>query len=93
MVHLCELLGKLPRLPFGTSWNGYWFLDLPLCAAVECTNSQGRGDNVVDPCSIPLSYLVSDLLQWLPSHQMFCPLRSLLSTFLTPLYCVEYGML
>jgi len=42
-----------------------------LCAAVECTNSQGRGDNVVDLASIPLSYLVSDLLQWLPSHQMF----------------------
>ena len=71
MAHLCVLLGKLPRLTFSSSWNGYWFIDLPLGSVLERTMNNDTCDNVVNPTSIPLRYLVSDLLQWLPGHQRF----------------------
>lgn len=71
MAHLCVLLRKLPRLTFDPSWNGYWFIDLPLGSVLERTSIEDTSDVVVNPSSIPLRYLVSDLLQWLPGHQKF----------------------
>jgi hypothetical protein len=63
MAHLTKLLSRLPLLVASGAWSSRWFLDLPLC----CVVSRGDGKLVsVDPSALPMRYLLSDMVSWIP---------------------------
>jgi len=69
--HLSELLIKLPPLCHSSSWVGNWFSSLPLCSIITPVIDSVDSPRLPPIPKTPLRYLLSDLLQWLPSVGKF----------------------
>ncbi|KAJ8656559.1 hypothetical protein O0I10_007636 [Lichtheimia ornata] len=74
MALLGKVLSLLPQLPLSSSWSRRWLLDLPL-QAVLLPHAQYP--------SLPLRYLLSDIVRWDPRRQCLLFLQHRLSPSLT----------
>ena len=70
MKHLTVLLGKLPPLLMDSSWDGQWFLDIPVACALD-SRSLSLLPSLLRIAQPPLRFLVSDLLRWMPFFGVF----------------------
>ena len=70
MKHLSILLERLPPLLMDSSWDGQWFLDVPVACALD-TRSLSLLPSMLRVAQPPLRFLVSDLLRWMPFFGVF----------------------
>lgn len=62
MHHLCSLLQKLPPLSLSSTWSPRWLLDLPIRITLPSQH---------DNSTLPIRYLLSDILHWEQDQQCF----------------------
>ncbi|CAO3611948.1 unnamed protein product [Mucor hiemalis] len=63
LARLVKLLIRLPKLLLSSSWSARWFLDLPLRCILRA-NSDVTSTPSIDVSSIPMRYLLSDIVCW-----------------------------
>jgi hypothetical protein len=69
MSLLTKLVEQLPFLKPHESWSGQWLSDTPLRKALVRSNSAEEG--IINPATIPIRLLVSDIIQWFPAGNIY----------------------
>ncbi|CAO3697340.1 unnamed protein product [Rhizopus stolonifer] len=72
--HLCYLLTCLSPLEISSSWSPRWYLDFPI-ACITLPHPVSCDVPIKNPSTLPLRYLISDMLHWDPTFG-YLPLKT-----------------